>query len=284
MSYLQLLSINQAETTLSELDRLREKYQDTQPLLQTSFAISCILKLYPELYSNNELRKEFETLIKEIGNRAETEAADPLLLLLTLVNYQALNIEINEALPILETMKKELLSQPDEVLELGRLHLTKHLLNELGIKLPKLPIGKDMSDFLQSPEDWLTASDEQLSNLIDIMLANQSTISTADSDILSLIAIAELRNYKVDLGSKILRFVIHHGKANAMVQEAIQFAAVQRRQDGLYGFLNPFKEENMDDEMSLKGFHLPMTLNVLWLISCLQSADSENGVEYVKYA
>jgi hypothetical protein len=124
-----------------------------------------------------------------------------------------------------------------------------------------------MATLRQSPEKWFTASVASLAELADHLLADQRQLDEIEVQILALIALAELRNYRVDLGCALLRAVFHLGVPCPESIEAFNFIALQRRRDGRYGFANQFAEATEPDEEQHLSLYLPLTVNAVWLFS-----------------
>jgi hypothetical protein len=106
-----------------------------------------------------------------------------------------------------------------------------------------------------------------LAEIADHLLADRRPMDEIGVQILSLIALAELRNYRVDLGCVLLRAVFQLGVPCAESMEALHFIALQRRRDGRYGFANQFGEAAEPDEEQHLNMYLPLTVNAVWLLS-----------------
>ena len=61
--------------------------------------------------------------------------------------------------------------------------------------------------------------------------------------------------------------MIVHGIITIESQEALNFIAIQRRQNGAYGFINPLLDEVDSPDMLALNFFLPMTINAIWLFN-----------------
>jgi len=120
---------------------------------------------------------------------------------------------------------------------------------------------------LKSPEKWFSATALEMAEIADHLQADQRPLDSLSSRILSLIALAELRNYRIDLGCVLLRTVLQLGEPCAESEDALNFIALQRRRDGRYGFPNQFVESSEPgDDQHLK-IYLPLTVNAVWLHS-----------------
>jgi len=122
----------------------------------------------------------------------------------------------------------------------------------------------------------------ELADLIDHLMASGVQLDADQSHLLSLIALGELRNYRVDIGSKALRLVIMQGIVEEDTVEALRYVAAQRRRDGGYGFANPFRDPETEAAPPDLGFHLPMTLNAVWLFHTVLTESVNQNAQAVQ--
>jgi hypothetical protein len=160
---------------------------------------------------------------------------------------------------------KELSAQPEKVSSLGRVRLLNDRLRDLGYAVEKVGPHRSAAILLKTVSSWLNAPLAELGDLVDHLMADGDPLDPVQSEALSLIALAELRNYRVDVGCKVLRLVLRQGEISGETTEALNYVAVQRRRNGSYGFTNPFQEKNADAVANDLSLHLPMTLNAAWL-------------------
>lgn len=155
--------------------------------------------------------------------------------------------------------------EPD-VRRVGRIRHIASLLAAGGFEASIEAPSKETRRLIREPGKILNAPSEVVGDFADHLLADQTVLDQELSVMLALIALGELRNYRVDLGVKLLRLGIAQGRPCEEAAEGLNFVALQRRRSGAYGFLNPFRpteenRENLDVE-----FFLPMTLNAVWLL------------------
>jgi hypothetical protein len=124
---------------------------------------------------------------------------------------------------------------------------------------------KESAALLRSPEQWFNVPVNVLSEIADHLVAERRILDDLSADVLSLIALAELRNYRFDVGCKLLRAVIQKGESGVKTVEAMNFVALQRRRDGYYGFSNQFVESGESAPDKHLSLYLPLTLNAVWL-------------------
>jgi hypothetical protein len=140
---------------------------------------------------------------------------DPVLLIEIYKILGQYGVDVPEVRCLLERVVTELLAQPAEMLGAGRVRFIAAQLAALGFPVHPVKAPKAMAAVLKSPEKWFTASVAELAEIADHLLADQSRLDPAAVQILSLIALAELRNYRVDLGCVLLRAVFQLGEASS---------------------------------------------------------------------
>jgi hypothetical protein len=173
---------------------------------------------------------------------------------------------------LIDKIANELESQPGDTLKLGRVRLMAERLRTFGYSIPNSSPGKDAARLLRLTNAWLTTSTTLLDDMLDHLFADKATLSEEQTSLLSLIALAELRNYRLDIGSKILRLIVMHGVANEETNDALTYMLLQRRNDGAYGFATPFDEQNWQRSSVDLKIYLPLTLNVLWTLCEVRNA------------
>ncbi|GAC1659008.1 MAG: hypothetical protein NVS4B13_02930 [Candidatus Elarobacter sp.] len=167
---------------------------------------------------------------------------------------------------------------PPEVRAQGRVRYLTRALADAGLLgrslLTPHPAGVDA--LLAHPEGLFEANNDQLIDLCDHLDAGAVDIEQVAADVLALVALGELRNYSIDAGCRLVRTLARVGNRSAAYADGVDFLRMQRRADGSYGFLNPFLD------LSAAGitepqtqFFLPLTMNVVWALADVQSAESE---------
>jgi hypothetical protein len=124
---------------------------------------------------------------------------------------------------------------------------------------------KAMAALLATPENWFDASSAELAEIADHVAADGERLDSISTCILSLVALAELRNYRVDLGCSLLRAALEFGEPCAESVDALNFIALQRRRDGRYGFPNQFAETASPAGDPNLTIYLPLTVHAVWL-------------------
>lgn len=267
------ISQAQAEKSLSYLQQLKSTHQDVTSQIQLMNVFTCIHLMFPEITTDTELQNSFSDFVATV--KSSDNDADPLIVLTVIQHFQRLGVDTSESNVLLETMQKELNNQPDSVRTMGRIRVLAKLLNDIGFTIKEAKTTANEKALVQNFESWFTLPETELSNLADLLLVQGQRLTEQDSEILSLIAIAELRNYKVDLGCKLLRVILAYGVISKTTQEALQFIALQRSSKGSYGFLNPFKNQDMPEQQMEKQFTIPFILNVMLLMLSVEDYSNQ---------
>jgi hypothetical protein len=260
------LSAEQIERTNNYLSDVRDRYATPVVRVQSLFGRCCLATIAPEP-AWTALAQEAATLANDLARLApqENPDLDPLALIEI---HRMMKREGREVTPLRELLAKiapELEKQPAEVRSIGRVRVIASLLSELGFPVKPLKGSKDTANLLEETESWVTAPVPRLSDLADHLLADRVRLDEAKSSLLALIALGELRNYRLDLGCKLLRAVMQFGVPSEEARDGVDFIALQRRRDGRYGFLDRLSEKPgaaADPELTL---YLPLTLNAVWL-------------------
>lgn len=260
------LSAEQIERTSIYLTDVRARYATPVVRVQSLFGRCCLAILAPAP-NWPALAEEAATLADDLARLAPEGSPDldPLALIEI---HRMVKREGREVAPLSELLAKiapELEKQPAEVRTVGRVRVIAALLSELGFPLKAVRASKDTANLLDDEESWITAPASRLSDLADHLVADRVSLDEPKSRILALIALGELRNYRLDLGCKLLRAVMQLGVLCEETQDGADFIALQRRRDGRYGFLDRLAEKSepvADPELTL---YLPLTLNAVWL-------------------
>jgi hypothetical protein len=197
---------------------------------------------------------------------------DPLLL----VSCQGVLADAGTRVPALGEMLAEaaraLAGLEGPVRQVGRVRHVAALLAARGYEVRAAPAAKEVRELIGAPARILNAPAEVVADLADHLFADGAELGEDLTVMLGLTALGEMRNYRVDLGAKLLRLAVAHGTPCEEVEEGLDFVALQRRRGGAYGFTNPFLvPEGGADEMET-GYFLPMTLNAAWLFHAAAAA------------
>jgi hypothetical protein len=261
-----LLSTEDAARTATYLRELSDRFPDVPVRVQALFGRCCLAAAGYE-HSTEALGGEAAALGERILNDPEPHRLDldPLLL-----------IEIHQMLKragaaaaamhrVIEQIASALQAQPAETQRAGRVRNMASHLASLG--LPARPAGpsREMARLLSAPGRWFGASVAELAEIPHHLVADGRPLDDMTTRILSLLALAELRNYRIDLGCTLLRAVFQLGENSPESTDALNFIALQRRRDGRYGFPNQFAESPELENGQHLSLYLPLTVNAVWL-------------------
>lgn len=269
MTEFPLMTAAQAKVTNSFLTNLAEQRSDQTSQLQILSARAFLACHIPFDLDLEDVAAKTEVFSAQllVDQSANTLSLDPLpLIILHRILHKA-GQSIPSLTAITGRISDELIRQPATILALAHPRLISAQLARLGYKVNIPPATAHVTKIMKSADCWLNLSADELSEFIDHLQMVDTNISEDGFHILGLIALAELRNYRIDLGCKILRTLIRRKILSIEVQEAVTYIALQRRRNGSYGFINPFHNIGLECDGSdpAANFHLPITLNVLWL-------------------
>jgi hypothetical protein len=262
------LSADSAHATFAYLKGLAEREKDISVGVQSLFGRCCLSTLAGVNVDMNDLANEAAGLSRRIVDHPDAQklGLDPLLL----IELHRILAGAGKTVPVLnelhQRMALELLQQPAESRRIGRVRLIASRLQGLGYRLEPARPAKDALALLKAPERWFGASVSQLAEVADHLMADGRPLDDVATRVLSLIALAELRNYRVDLGCTLLRAVFELGEPCHEAVDAMNFIALQRRRDGRYGYANhagSTADESKDPHLTM---FLPLTVNALWLL------------------
>lgn len=260
------LSAQQIERTSNYLIEIRDRYASPAVSVQTLFGRCCLAPLAPAP-AWAPLAEEATALAESLARLGAQGSADldPLPLIEI---HRMLKREGREVAPLRDLLAKigpELEKQPAEVRSIGRVRVIASRLAELGFPAKPARPSKDAANLIEEEESWITAPAARLLELAEHLVADRTTLDETKSRILALVGLGELRNYRLDLGCKLLRAVLELGVPCEEARAGVDFIALQRRRDGRYGFVDRLSERSgaaADPELTL---HLPLTLNAAWL-------------------
>lgn len=264
------LSPDEALSTSIYLKETAARSRSMGLAVQTLFARCCLSALPGCRRETGRLGEEADSLAQCILQHPhpETLDLDPLLLIELYRTLNEAGIEVASLRSVVQRIASDLSSQPAEVQCVGRVRRMAARLKSLGFAVKVSKPSKPMAALVASPEAWFGASAAELAELADHLTADDNELTEIPSRILALVALAELRNYRIDLGCALLRVAFQFGEPSAESVDALNFIALQRRRDGRYGFPNLFTESvesGRDQHLSL---YLPLTVNAVWLF-CL---------------
>ncbi|MFN7397538.1 MAG: hypothetical protein ACK5SX_00410 [Sandaracinobacter sp.] len=279
----ELLSEQQAHTTLAFLDRFTD-YQnsDRQSVAyaaKASFAKCCVFIGMPDLVSRGfeRAQQEGDALAKLIVGHANRENLDldPILLIEHFKLLRSVGADV-PAFGDLAGMVAEHFNQIDDAMSNeSRVLRLQRLLADVGMSNPprtNLAVLKNGDELLLEPSGKITA-------IVDIAISRGEQPSSEMGALLALLALSEVREYRIDLASHILRFLVSSRYHDEYVQEAVAFIALQRTASGAYGFIDPLREGLPSKAERDAAFSLPVTLSALWLISLVSQTIAQSEKE-----
>lgn len=281
MKTLELLSHMQAVRTDAYLRTFLHDTSDTAQL-QAIFARCCIAGAKLDI-DQQLLGTDVISYVAAVCKHPDAVSLnlDPMLVLEAHKILLAHQVHTSGFEYLIDTIASELEAQPAHIRRLGRVRLMAEHLRGFGYVVPRSKPHSDATKLLRSADAWLSAPVLALDDMLDHLVADNENLSQMQASRLSLIALAELRNYRVDVGSKIVRLLLKLRLENEEISEALTFMLLQRRNDGAYGFMSPFDDRNWQRaEIDLRVF-LPLTLNVVWALyeACNHGALSMTPVE-----
>jgi hypothetical protein len=279
-----LPTLTQRAATLTFLDRfgLNERGDEKTDgnfasVVLASFARGCVHLLDEDLENRRRAQAEAESTYAIILAHPypETLNLDPALIaahfsLLATASIRSVSME-----KVVLNMAHVLSSQPKELLMQARMRSAVAMIRRAGIDAPLAAPPYSIVRYLKNPSILFTMTGAEIQEMIEHAAADEIEIVPELAEVLSLIALSELRNYRVDFGAKILRLLFSQGLSNIYAEEALRFVALQRRRDGGYGFLDPLNEDIEMHNNPLFSFHLPVTLNAVWLFKKYAGASAE---------
>lgn len=261
-----LMSDSQREVTLRYLDH----FQDVPSLWPVAcFARACLLLARRASSDIAQACEEAEAMARAILAHPDRDGLelDPLLL----VEHSAMLSRAGCVTPQLHQIVQMIADQmdglPDDVRAAGRTGHLARLLAKAG--LGSKP-GVGTCPPAPDEEKLLLRSSDEIRELIENLSATPRVLTDTAAEILSLLALSELRDYRLDCGIAILRYLIQSNQADAYLVEAVRFVALQRTALGTYGFSNPLIDDGLDPAERDQRLHLPNTLNAVWLFKLVE--------------
>ena len=282
------ISPRQRETTLAYLQAFQlsgGQLDQFKPAMLATFARCCLLLDgegsregdHDSDQRRAQARAEADAFARRVIDHPEGErlALDPLVLLTHFLDLQDAGHESSGLKSLLAKIHAQLRGLPKEVQRLGRVRRTAQLLRRAGFEARVEPVADSFWEAMEQPQRLLTLSSDAIQDFVDHVAVEELALDAVRAEILALIALSELRNYRIDYAAHILRVLLSalsdggasaHLGGSGYIEEAINFIAVQRCRNGSYGFIEPFREDEFAGVDRDRNFHLPFTLNAVWLL------------------
>jgi hypothetical protein len=256
-------------------------FNNTAAYIQSLFARCCLATTPGFNFDLRKIAEDSSRIAKTIlshPNRDEL-AIDPLLVVQIRLMLMSAGMDVAILRELVDLIAGELAGQGEDIRIQGRVRRIASLLTSLGYVNDVVKPPGDTLRVLDNPGVWLGLPTAQLSDVVDHFFADKAGLDDMGSQIMSLVALGELRNYRLDFGCKLLRLVFSQGVICLEANEALNFVALQRRRDGGYGFVNPFLEAEQSEGDNALSLHLPATLNAVWLFrtKALRRSDGNLG-------
>lgn len=239
----------------------------------------CCLHLMPSNNLPGKAREEAEQFARGILAHANpTELGlDPLILASHYGLLRAAGVEVPSFTQVIASLDQELRALPLDVRCAPRLRHTASLMRACGIGTapPRRPAF--IRELVSAPVKLAKQPGDALQDIVDHLCADPDELDADTADMLCMIALAELRDYRADLACRILRLALLSGHRPRYLEEAIDFIMLQRCADGSYGFLDPFRDQGASEEDRLRHFQLPMTLNAVWVFLTYEQQQAAAG-------
>lgn len=261
------LSAEQVSLTSKYLAEMAERYASAVFAIQPLFGRCCLAMLPSSNPCWDTLMHEVSRIAAGILSHPDPASLglDPLPIIEIYLMMKRKDREVPAVRQILERIGPELEAQSPEVRSTGRVRQIASSLSKLGFVSQIASPTKVAAALLNENESWFIAPAPQLSDLADHLLTDDVKLDETDTRILSLIALGELRNYRIDVGCKLLRTALQLGVPCEETRDGVDFIALQRRRDGRYGFLDRLTEKPEQAADADLTLFLPMTLNAAWL-------------------
>ncbi|WP_427454816.1 hypothetical protein [Litorimonas sp. WD9-15] len=271
------LTTPQAQATLAFLDKFDFDSENPKTVHLAIFA-KAALHLNPslELKPTSALEEANTFATTVLSKDSRSLDLDPLIL----VEHQALlkksGLNSEPLHKICERLSAEMAKQPESILQMPRIRHTTSRLQGLGYDVPCMPAAEDYMTALSQHERLISEPNERLIDLLDHITADGADLSPDTIDIFGLVTLAELRKYKIDFASKVVRALSHLSGSHERLTHITDFVSLQRSSNGSYGFHDPFAETSADEAARNREFHLPITLNAVWMLNLI-SQGTANG-------
>ena len=261
------LSAEEIAKTNSYFKSLASRSPSVAVSVQTLFGRCCLATFSDCLVGWAELGCEASALCDSILSHPEPNnlSLDPLPLIEIYTMLQAEGVTARPLGHLLDRIASELAKQSLEARSTGRVRYITSRLARAGHRMEIARPSKEASALLRSPESWFDLSATRLADLADHVIAEDRPLDEIPTRVISLIALSELRSYRVDLACKLLRAAFHLGLPCPEAADGLNFITLQRRRDGYYGFSNQLVESASSTADRHLSVYLPLTINAVWL-------------------
>jgi hypothetical protein len=157
-----------------------------------------------------------------------------------------------------------------------RFYALCHILGKIGMPEALSCIPQDFNTSISLPEIYESGLEkiQELCDKIDLItrygeepqVIEKGTVQILH-DALPPIMFACFRNYKIEVGARLLRTLNYLGIRGRALEEGVAFLVFQQRSTGAFGYLNPLAKESAERYLGREvAFFLPMTLVSLWTL------------------
>ena len=230
------LSDEQIARTAAYLAEVRERYAGNAVVHVQSLFGRCCLAMLQRNPAWDALAAEVAGLAEDLVRQAPSDL-DPLPLIEVDRMMKESGRTVGSLEQLLSRIAPELESQPLEIRSIGRVRHIASLLSQGGFPIATARPSKDAAALLADVASWVTASAARLSDMADHLAADRTSLDETATRLLALIALGELRNYRLDVGCKLLRERVRAIKPRAHIFGHIHGSYGKHFEDGTW-FLN----------------------------------------------
>ena len=264
---------NQIENTLDYLGRLIGPSPSVETKASTlasiCFSRACALLLVPDEDAKRKAEAEAERMGQWLLHHPNSNNLDldPLILAshYDLLTSHRLNTQSYGEL--VGRIAQALRGMPANMAEQGRIRLIASLLSRNDLDCGPGHKRPGAESTLEDPSAILVMDERRMIDALDHAYADDRTCGAEASRALALVALTDLRNYRIDLACRTLRYLLAFGTDLDYVQDALDFIGLQRRAKGGYGFFDPERSAELPAEKREIEYHLPITLNCVWTMN-----------------
>lgn len=270
-----LLTESQAGRTAQALIALFQPAEDLPGALLAALAGASLHAVRHSAVSAVDLSAQVEAICTVIAAAPDVDSLglDPLILAALAQSLFVSGIPFGTLEGVVTRLARELAGQPARIRESGRIRLLSSLLATAGRDVEVAPPPKTMAAKPLSAEALLAAGDDELLEIADHVCAGGVTLDDDAATVLGTLMLTLLRDYRIDLSSRVLRSMLLQRLDPDTAEEGLRFIVVQRGSDGLYGYSDPFSDRFANAAARNREFRLPMTTNALWLFATALSAE-----------
>jgi hypothetical protein len=268
------ISQAQAERTLDFLNSYYDIQSAPVAAMMAAFSRSCILTNTGNIEALSTASAEAEAIAENLLSAQGTGdlQLDPAIVVAYYKLLASKGAKTSNLQALVKVVAAELERQPQEVKDLGRVRYLTRVLANLGIMDPPVPAKRPHRLHSSDLSRLVVADCDEIHDFIDHLSADAVSVSDDLAQILSYLALAEMRNYKIDWSARVLRFLIEVDRIDNRVVESVHYIALQRTSTGGYGFVDPMTESEEDPIERFRTFQLPITLHAVWLMGTFNDA------------